>query len=55
MQGLRLVVDDIGPAREQLTAGGVTVTAVDERPWGRFAWFSDPDGNGWELNEPARS
>ena len=53
VQGLRLVVDDIQRAHDALTGRGVTVTAIDDRPWGRFAWFSDPDGNGWELNQPA--
>lgn len=53
-QGLRLVVADIDGAREGLVARGVDVTAVDDRPWGRFAWFSDPDGNGWELSQPAQ-
>ena len=52
VQGLRLVVQDITAARDQLTATGVQVTDIDDRPWGRFAWFADPDGNGWELNQP---
>lgn len=54
VQGLRLVVADIAAARDQLTAAGVSITDIDDRPWGRFAWFSDPDGNGWELNEPTQ-
>ena len=53
-KGLRLVVDDIDQAKNELSSRGVNVTAVDDRPWGRFAWFSDPDGNGWELNEVPR-
>lgn len=53
-QGLRLVVFDIEQARRELTGRGVDVTDIDIRPWGRFAWFSDPDGNGWELNQPAQ-
>ena len=52
-QGLRLVVEDIERARDELIARGVAVTAIDDRPWGRFAWFNDPDGNGWELNGAA--
>ena len=50
--GLRLVVADIEKAAAELSDRGVEVSAVDDRPWGRFAWFSDPDGNGWELNQP---
>ena len=52
-QGLRLVVDDIDATRLALINRGVDVTDIDDRPWGRFAWFNDPDGNGWELNQPA--
>ena len=52
-QGMRLVVDDIDQARSELIGRGVEVTDVDDRAWGRFAWFTDPDGNGWELNEAA--
>lgn len=52
-QGMRLVVDDIDQARAELVGRGVEVTDVDNRAWGRFAWFTDPDGNGWELNEAA--
>lgn len=52
-QGLRLVVDDIEQARDELTGRGCVVSEVDDRPWGRFAWLSDPDGNGWELNQVA--
>ena len=50
-QGLRLVVTDIEETVKTLTDHQVTVTAIEDRPWGRFAWFSDPDGNGWELNQ----
>lgn len=50
-QGLRLVVADIDAVRSELTGCGVDVTGVDDRPWGRFAWFSDLDGTGWELNQ----
>ena len=52
-QGMRLVVEDIEQARRELVERGVDVTPVDDRAWGRFAWFTDPDGNGWELNEAA--
>jgi uncharacterized glyoxalase superfamily protein PhnB len=24
---------------------------VDEQPWGRFVYFSDPDGNRWSLQQ----
>ena len=24
---------------------------VDEQPWGRFVYFTDPDGNRWALQQ----
>ena len=43
--------------RARSSAGrGVEVSDVQEFPWGRFVFFSDPDGNGWAVQEiPARS
>lgn len=48
-KGLRVIVDDIEQARDELNGQGCSVSDIDNRPWGRFAWLSDPDGNGWEL------
>jgi hypothetical protein len=28
---------------------------VQDFPWGRFVFFSDPDGNGWAIQEIVRS
>ncbi len=50
-QGLQLVVSDIEAAREELAEGGVDVGKVQTFPWGRFVFFSDPDGNGWAVQE----
>ena len=60
-QGTILVVDDIDAARDDLISRGVDVSEVHEaRPPGfeqegrsyfARASFSDPDGNGWELQE----
>ena len=44
-QGLQMVVEDADAAREVLLARGIEVGEVDEQPWGRFLYFSDPDGN----------
>jgi catechol 2,3-dioxygenase-like lactoylglutathione lyase family enzyme len=55
LQGLQLVVSDVHAAREQLLDGGVEVGEVQEFPWGSFVFFSDPDGNGWAVQQlPAR-
>src|SRR3954447_1680260 len=61
-QGLFLVVADIDAARADLLSRGVEVSEVEvrrppglEAPEGRSyfaqASFSDPDGNGWVLQE----
>jgi catechol 2,3-dioxygenase-like lactoylglutathione lyase family enzyme len=52
MQGTQLVVDDIDEAHAILRSRGVEVSEVQEFPWGRFCFFSDPDGNGWSVQEP---
>lgn len=31
---------------------GVDVSDIQTFPWGRFCFFSDPDGNGWSVHEP---
>jgi catechol 2,3-dioxygenase-like lactoylglutathione lyase family enzyme len=49
MQGTQLVVEDINEVHAFLRAGGVEVSEVQEVPWGRFCFFSDPDGNGWSV------
>ena len=36
-------------AREQLLGRGVEVSDVEDLPWGRFVFFTDPDGNGWAV------
>jgi len=60
-QGMILVVDDIDAARDDLISRGVDVGEVQEakppgfdspgRSYFARASFSDPDGNGWVLQE----
>jgi catechol 2,3-dioxygenase-like lactoylglutathione lyase family enzyme len=50
-QGLQLVVDDADAARDDLASRGVPVSDVQDFPWGRFVFFSDPDGNGWAVQQ----
>jgi len=50
-QGLQLVVDDIETARHELTDRGLEVSEIQDFPWGRFVFFSDPDGNGWAVQQ----
>jgi predicted enzyme related to lactoylglutathione lyase len=51
VQGMQLVVDDIDEAHRELSGRGVAVTDVEDFPWGRFMFFSDPDGNAWAVQE----
>jgi catechol 2,3-dioxygenase-like lactoylglutathione lyase family enzyme len=62
VQGVQLVVSDIESARAELVERGVEagpVQHIDDGVWveGRggdwnsFVFFSDPDGNGWAVQE----
>jgi catechol 2,3-dioxygenase-like lactoylglutathione lyase family enzyme len=51
MRGLQVVVDDADAAHAHLVAQGVDASDVQEFPWGRFVFFSDPDGNGWSIQQ----
>jgi catechol 2,3-dioxygenase-like lactoylglutathione lyase family enzyme len=51
VQGLQLVVSDIDAARDELVQRGVEVGEVQDFDWGRFVFFSDPDGNGWSVQQ----
>ena len=66
VQGLQLVVPDINAARAELLERGVEVSEVrhfDGRhwkpggggDWNSFVFFSDPDGNGWVLQQMPES
>ena len=49
--GIQMVVGSADDALALLRDAGVEATGVDDQPWGRFVYFSDPDGNGWALQE----
>jgi catechol 2,3-dioxygenase-like lactoylglutathione lyase family enzyme len=65
VQGLHLVVDDIDAARAELTGRGVEASEVfhfgssgqtpghdpQRASYNSFLSFSDPDGNGWLVQE----
>jgi predicted enzyme related to lactoylglutathione lyase len=55
IKGLQMVVSDINAARAELVGRGVDVSDVQVFDWGSFVFFSDPDGNGWAVQQiPAR-
>ncbi|MFH8987212.1 VOC family protein [Streptomyces sp. NPDC017940] len=52
--GLQLCVPDIERAHAELTARGLEVTEpvkYAEQDGGTFMYFTDPDGNGWSVQE----
>jgi predicted enzyme related to lactoylglutathione lyase len=51
VEGLQMVVDDADAAHAELKSRGVEVSEVQDLPWGRFVFFSDPDGNGWSVQQ----
>ena len=51
VKGLQMVVADVHAARAELAGRGVDVSEVQDFPWGSFVFFSDPDGNGWALQQ----
>jgi catechol 2,3-dioxygenase-like lactoylglutathione lyase family enzyme len=62
LQGLQLCVTDIDAARAELVGRGLDITPVRHivdgewldghgEPWNSFCFFSDPDGNGWTVQE----
>ena len=51
VKGLQMVVDDIEAAHEHLSGRGIEASEVQDFPWGRFVFFSDPDGNGWAVQQ----
>ena len=48
---LHLVVDDVEEVRAHLAGKDVDVSAVNDLGGVKYAFFSDPDGNSWALQE----
>ena len=69
LQGLHLVVSDIDAARAELVERGADVSEIfhfeaggqtqgpdpERRDYNSFFSFSDPDGNGWLVQEVGRA
>ena len=62
VRGIQITVDDIEAARAHLIENGVEAGPIQHftdgvwsdgkgGPWNSFVRFSDPDGNGWVLQE----
>ena len=52
-QGMMLKTLDIERLHDRLKEKGLEITDIGQASWGRFATFSDPDGNGWVIAEPS--
>ena len=53
-QMIQVVVADADEAHAYLRGRGVECSEVDDQPWGRFVYFSDPDGNRWSIQQIVR-
>jgi catechol 2,3-dioxygenase-like lactoylglutathione lyase family enzyme len=56
VKGVQLVVEDIDAVREAMAERGVPIGEVQQlgpegAPGSRFAFFEDPDGNMWAVQE----
>jgi predicted enzyme related to lactoylglutathione lyase len=51
IRNLHLVVSDIEKARTPLVDRGLAVSPVQDMGGVKYAYFSDPDGNTWALQE----
>jgi catechol 2,3-dioxygenase-like lactoylglutathione lyase family enzyme len=52
---LHLVVDDLEAVRQTLIGNRIDVSEVNDMGGGvRYAYFSDPDGNSWALQQISR-
>jgi catechol 2,3-dioxygenase-like lactoylglutathione lyase family enzyme len=51
VRNLHLVVEDVDAARAELAGRGVELSDVVDMGGVRYAFFADPDGNSWALQE----
>ena len=54
LEGLLMVVSDVRAIHEELVKRGVAISEIDVQDWGDFAYFRDPDGNKWSLQQPPK-
>lgn len=56
LRALQLVVTDLDAAHAELTGRGLSISPIRQlgpegSPASRFAFFADPDGNAWAVQE----
>jgi len=54
LEGLQLVVPDMASTRAELLRRGAEISEVQDLGGIAFAYFSDPDGNRWVIQEAIR-
>jgi predicted enzyme related to lactoylglutathione lyase len=55
VESYQMVVSDVRAVREEILKRGADISEIDVQDWGTFAYFSDPDGNRWSLQQlPSR-
>lgn len=51
VKGIHLVVSDIDAVRNKLVSNGLEIGEINDMGGIKFAFFSDPSGNTWELQQ----
>ncbi len=51
LQGVMVNTADIDAEHKLLQNRGLEIGEIKQEPWGRYAMFTDPDGNGWILRQ----
>ena len=51
LDNLQAVVPDADAVYADLRARGIDAEGVTDLQWGRFVFFTDPDGNRWSLQQ----
>ena len=51
LDNLQMVVADADAVYADLRERGIEAEGVADLAWGRFVFFSDPDGNRWSLQQ----
>lgn len=55
LTGLVLESADLAADYRVLEGRGLELSEPTDAPWGRFATFRDPDGNGWVVQQSAEA
>ena len=51
LEGLQLVVPDMGAVRAELLSRGADISEIQDMGGVQFAYFGDPDGNRWVIQD----